>query len=196
MFLFYLNFHENEIENVLNHSEAKAIFVSDNLKPKIQNFKNDILKYQIRIEDFTLESDKGVFYREREDGPLDIEVKEDDLLAIIYTSGTTGSSKGVMLTHKNIVHNVTQAASVQDVQGSDRFLSILPLSHTYENTLGLILPIKSGSCIYYVPKPPTPAVLLPALTEVKPTLMLSVPLIIEKIYRNKIAKTFLEKCIN
>jgi len=95
-----------------------------------------------------------------------------------------------MLTHKNIVHNVIQAANVQDVHDKDRFLSILPLSHTYENTLGLILPIKSGSCIYYLSKPPTPAVLLPALTAVRPTLMLSVPLIIEKIYRNKIAKTF------
>ncbi len=184
------DFHENEIENVLKHSEAKAIFVSNSLLSKTKDLQNGFLKHQILIEDFALLNDAGVFYKEGDYLPLNIELNEEDLLAIIYTSGTTGNSKGVMLTHKNIVHNVTQAADVQDVNKNDRFLSILPLSHTYENTLGLILPIKSGSCIYYLDKPPTPAVLLPALKEVKPTLMLSVPLIIEKIYRNKIAKTF------
>lgn len=184
------DFHKDEIENVLEHSEAKAIFISKSLLSKTEHTKNKILQHQIRIEDFTLLNDIGISYKEGDHRPLNADVKEDDLLAIIYTSGTTGNSKGVMLTHKNIVHNVLQAGDVQDVNNSDRFLSILPLSHTYENTLGLILPIKSGSCIYYLEKPPTPAVLLPALQAVKPTLMLSVPLIIEKIYRNKIAKTF------
>ena len=78
---------------------------------------------------------------------------------------------------------------------NDRFLSVLPLSHTYENTLGLILPMLSGSCVYYLRKPPTPTVLLPALVEIKPTIMLTVPLIIEKIYFNKILPTFRDKLI-
>ena len=115
------------------------------------------------------------------------------MAAIIYTSGTTGKSKGVMLTHKNICFNAEKANVVQNVKNSDRFLSILPLSHTYENTLGLILPMLAGACVYYLRKPPTPSVLLPALKEVKPTLMLSVPLIIEKIYFNKILPAFTEK---
>lgn len=184
------DFHETEIENVLKHSEAKAVFVSENLLSKIKNIDNDILKHQIQIEDFSLKNDNGVNYEEKDHEDIAVNVKEDDLLAIIYTSGTTGNSKGVMLTHKNIVHNVIQAASVQDIDDKDRFLSILPLSHTYENTLGLILPIMKGSCIYYLSKPPIPSVLLPALASVKPTMMLTVPLIIEKIYKNKIAKTF------
>ncbi len=183
------DFHEKEIENVLKHSEAKALFVSGNLLSKTEHLHNEFLKHQIKIEDFSLLNEVGIVFKENHH-PISADVKEEDLLAIIYTSGTTGNSKGVMLSHKNIVHNVTQAANVQDVHENDRFLSILPLSHTYENTLGLILPIKSGSCIYYLRKPPTPAILLPALQAVKPTLMLSVPLIIEKIYRNKIAKTF------
>jgi len=78
---------------------------------------------------------------------------------------------------------------------NDRFLSVLPLSHTYENTLGLIIPVLNGSSIFYLRKPPTPAVLLPALEEVRPTAMLTVPLIIEKIYFNKILPAFREKFI-
>jgi long-chain acyl-CoA synthetase len=78
---------------------------------------------------------------------------------------------------------------------NDRFLSVLPLSHTYENTLGLILPMLSGCCVYYLRKPPTPPVLLPAMAEVKPTVMLTVPLIMEKVYFNKILPAFKEKLI-
>ncbi len=123
------------------------------------------------------------------------EVEEDDLASIIYTSGTTGRSKGVMLTHKNISFNALKGMIIQPINENDRFLSVLPLSHTYENTLGLVLPMLGGSCVYYLRKPPTPAVLIPALAEVKPTIMLTVPLIMEKIYFNKILPAFSDKWI-
>ena len=123
------------------------------------------------------------------------EIQEDDLASIIYTSGTTGRSKGVMLTHKNISFNALKGRVIQPIDETDRFLSVLPLSHTYENTLGLILPMLCGSCVYYLRKPPTPSVLIPAMAEVKPTLMLTVPLIMEKIYFNKILPAFREKMI-
>ncbi len=116
-----------------------------------------------------------------DDGP-----DEDDLAAIIYTSGTTGSSKGVMLTHRNIVSNAVGAANIAQIGQQDRLLSILPLSHTYECTLGLVLPVIMGAAVYYLSKPPTPTILLPALQKVRPTFVLSVPLVMEKIYRNKI----------
>jgi long-chain acyl-CoA synthetase len=122
-------------------------------------------------------------------------VSESDLASIIYTSGTTGRSKGVMLTHKNISFTAIKGRTIQHIDETDRFLSVLPLSHTYENTLGLILPMLCGSCVFYLKKPPTPAVLLPALEEVKPTLMLTVPLIIEKIFFNKILPAFRDKLI-
>jgi long-chain acyl-CoA synthetase len=98
-----------------------------------------------------------------------------------------------MLTHRNISFNAQKGRKIQWIDENDRFLSVLPLSHTYENTLGLILPMLCGSCVYYLRKPPTPAVLLPALAEVKPTMMLTVPLIIEKIYFNKIMPAFRDK---
>ncbi len=186
------DFSPVEIENVLNHSESKAIFVSDNLKAKIEKYKNDKLLHRILIDDFSiLESDKpGVQYKEGAKPQKEYTVKEEDLAVIIYTSGTTGKSKGVMLSHKNISSNAVASMSVQEINSNDRFLSVLPLSHTYENTIGFILPVICGASISYIRKPPTPAVLLPALKEVRPTLMLTVPLIIEKIYRNKVLPNF------
>jgi long-chain acyl-CoA synthetase len=186
------DFSETEIENVLAHSEAKAIFVSENLKSKIENFKAGILQHRIFIEDFSmLETNNPDIYFEEDSAPeKEYKVSEDDLAVIIYTSGTTGKSKGVMLSHKNISSNAVASRGVQEINSTDRWLSVLPLSHTYENTIGFILPIICGSSIFYIKKPPTPAVLLPALKTVRPTLMLTVPLIIEKIYRTKVLPTF------
>jgi long-chain acyl-CoA synthetase len=95
-----------------------------------------------------------------------------------------------MLTHKNIVNNAIQVLSIEAVNSTHSFLSILPLSHTYENTLGFILPLMQGATVYYLDKPPTATVLLPALKIVKPTHILSVPMVIEKIYRNQILPKF------
>jgi long-chain acyl-CoA synthetase len=154
-----------------------------------------VFKTVIRIEDFSLVlSENDSFKFDPSARPLrNYEVGEEDLASIIYTSGTTGRSKGVMLTHRNISFNAQKGRKIQWIDENDRFLSVLPLSHTYENTLGLILPMLCGSCVYYLRKPPTPAVLLPALAEVKPTMMLTVPLIIEKIYFNKIMPAFRDK---
>ena len=91
-----------------------------------------------------------------------------------------------MLTHKNIVWNAFASSKIPDFNANDRMLSILPLAHVYECTLGLVIPIMCGSSVYYVKKPPTAAVLLPALEMVKPTAMLTVPLIIEKMYKTRI----------
>ncbi len=186
------DFSETEIENVLTHSEAKAIFVSNGLKLKIENFRKETLVHRILIDDFSLleTSESGVQYEEGLTPKREYKVAEDDLVVIIYTSGTTGKSKGVMLTHKNISSNAVASMSIQEINTDDRFLSVLPLSHTYENTIGFILPVICGASIYYINKPPTPAVLLPALKKIRPTLMLTVPLIIEKIYRNKVLPNF------
>ncbi|MDE7374073.1 MAG: AMP-binding protein, partial [Odoribacter sp.] len=120
----------------------------------------------------------------------DIQVEEEDTASIIYTSGTTGFSKGVELTHRNLVWDARQCATIQQVSTEDRFLSILPLAHTYENTLGLLLPLMFGSQIYYLDRVPTPKLLVPAMQKIRPTVMLSVPLIIEKIYKTQILPKF------
>jgi long-chain acyl-CoA synthetase len=186
------DFSGTEVANVLEHSGAKAIYISNSLLSRIEGFKSDDLKTVILIENFSL------IFSENSSTKFDLtalpaknyNVEEEDLASIIYTSGTTGRSKGVMLTHKNISFNALNGRAIQFIDENDRFLSVLPLSHTYENTLGLILPMLCGSCVYYLKKPPTPSVLIPALAEIKPTMMLTVPLIIEKIYFNKILPTF------
>lgn len=191
------DFSGTEVNNVVNHSGARVIFVSSTLSSKLDEVVSDHLDLRVLIDDFSIiKGVKTPVVYSKDDRPVKkYEVEESSLAAIIYTSGTTGRSKGVMLSHKNISFTAIKSRIIQPLNETDRFLSVLPLSHTYENTLGLILPMLCGSCVYYLRKPPTPAVLLPALELVKPTIMLTVPLIIEKIYFNKILPAFHEKFI-
>lgn len=186
------DFHASEIGNILEHSESNAIFVSDGLRSKINAISYEQLPLRIRIEDYTLfenQKETAIFLPDAK--PIrQYTVIPDDLAAIIYTSGTTGKSKGVMLSHGNICFTAKMSDRVQEINETDKFLSVLPLSHTYENTIGLIFPMSKGACIYYLGKVPTPSVLLPALQVIKPTVMLTVPLIIEKIFRNRIKPKF------
>ncbi|MGD9929102.1 MAG: AMP-binding protein [Mangrovibacterium sp.] len=191
------DFHTNEIRNILQHAEVEAVFVSDSLMSKLEPEEYPLMKI-IRIENFreVNSEDYPSFSTNERSVAFEYEnVEEDDLLSIIYTSGTTGKSKGVMLTHKNVVWTAQQSLSFQFIDPSDRFLSVLPLSHTFENTLGLIFPIMHGSSVHYLRKAPTAPVLLPALQEVKPTIMLVVPLIIEKVYKGKILPQINNKAI-
>jgi long-chain acyl-CoA synthetase len=191
------DFSATEVANILDHSGAKVLFISNSLLTRIEGFKSEYLKSIILIEDFSLmNSEKRSEKYDASALPSkSYEVEEEDLASIIYTSGTTGRSKGVMLTHKNITFNAMKGMVIQPIDETDRFLSVLPLSHTYENTLGLVLPLLGGSCVYYLRKPPTPTVLIPAMAEIKPTMMLTVPLIMEKIYFNKIMPAFRDKLI-
>ncbi len=187
------DFTAHEVNNILKHSEAKAIFVSKKQLAKYKELGN-ILDKVILLDDFTQINDLKNFDLTQNtrllDQPLDPEkeydVDEEDLAFIVYTSGTTGKSKGVMLLHRNTASNVLDIQYVEWLDPGEKFLSILPLSHTYENTVGFLAPFLHGSTIYYLEKPPTASLLLPALRKVKPTYMLSVPLIIEKIYRKNI----------
>ncbi len=189
------DFHENEIKTIIEHSEAKILFISEGLYNSINEETADLVQKIILVDNFavvpkktpfthlkSLEPSLPLFLKERPS----VEVNEEDLASIIYTSGTTGNSKGVMLTHRNLAWTTQQCYNLQKIKTSDRFLSILPLSHTLENTVGFLLPLNFGASVHYLRKPPVPSVLLPALQLVKPTIMLTVPLIIEKIYKSKI----------
>jgi long-chain acyl-CoA synthetase len=182
------DFTPSEIQNILDHSGSKAIFISSSLKQKLEKVSGKTLVHKIQIDDFSYEgkpSSEAIFDLDRKPRN-EYDVNEEDLAAIIYTSGTTGSSKGVMLTHKNISFNVLACRKLKEVNETDRFLSILPLSHTLENTVGFLVAIFNGACVYYLKKAPSPSVLVPALQNIKPTIVLSVPMVIEKIYYNKV----------
>ena len=175
-----------EITNIINHSECKAIFVSQRLLPKLSQECIDKMVLVIDIEKFEIikRDDSSYTCNGRVISPL-----PDDLATIIYTSGTTGSAKGVMLSHRNLITNVKISYHAHKCTEKDKWLSILPMPHTYELSIGVLYPIFVGACVYYIQKPPTPSVLLPAIKTVKPTIMLSVPLVIEKIYKNSVVPT-------
>ena len=177
---------ENEITNILTHSESKVIFISKRLLPKLSQECIDKLTLVIDIETFE------IIKKEKDAFQCDGWVRTpsaDELAAIIYTSGTTGKAKGVMLSHRNLCQNIMEAHKAERCFKKDRFMSILPMAHAYEMALGCLYPIYVGACVYYIPKPPTPSVLMAAMKKIRPTVMCSVPLIIEKVYRKSIVPT-------
>ena len=115
-------------------------------------------------------------------------LEEDDIASIIYTSGTTGTSKGVVLTHKNLLRNADLSTTQYiKLKPGMRALSILPVSHVYEFTTGQILTMMCGLEIHFLGKPPVVSILLPALKNVRPHVILSVPLLMEKVYKSAVA---------
>ncbi len=185
------DFSESEITNIIEHSESKAIFVSKKLYYKLNQEIINSLDVIIQVDDFSvikgealLESNISQAIEELEQ--MHTTPDEFDLALIIYTSGTTGNSKGVMLSNKNLISHLYIARDLRPSFEWDIWLSILPLSHALECSLSFLLPFSSGSSVYYIDKAPTPSVLLKTLKEVRPTTMLVVPLIIEKIYKNSI----------
>jgi len=179
------DFSEFEIRNVIEHSEAKAVIVSDKLRHKMSEGEIDNLNVIINIDTLEVEYNSTRITPVEQGAAL-----EEELATIIYTSGTTGNSKGVMLTHKNMCSHLHAAALLRPGFSNDVWLSVLPLSHTLESSLCMLLPMVSGSSVYYIEKAPTPSVLMQALKIVRPTTMLSVPLIIEKIYKSSILPKF------
>ncbi len=199
------DFHVNEILHIIRHSGSKLVFVSmaqyekigyanwetppvmiclDNFEDISPQLPKETLKSFLQTQSIHLNTLKNRALKAV--GLAKEEVLEDDLAAIIYTSGTTGSSKGVMLTHKNLVYDAHITLGIQKVDHTDRLLSILPLPHTYECTIGFIIPMMQGACVYYLDKPPTARILVPAMQKIKPTMILTVPLIIEKIFKMQV----------
>lgn len=198
------DFHDNEIKTIIEHSETKVIFVSTGLYGNLTEESKQLINHIILVDNFaivpknTLAQHVGELKSslpETLNESIQAEVEEEDLASIIYTSGTTGNSKGVMLTHKNLAWTTQQCYTLQEIKPTDRFISILPLSHTLENTVGFLLPMKYGASVHYLRKPPVASVLLPALEVVKPTIMLTVPLIIEKVFRSKIYPAFQKSAV-
>ena len=188
------DFNSFELNNVLNHCEARVMFVSESLQYKLHEveYKPETV---VLMDDFSVLTSKiaGLVFQPQKQSDTLYFAGENELAILLYTSGTTGDSKGVMLSQKNVLYNAYQSGEVQEIKEHSRFLSVLPLSHTYENTIGLILPITKGANISYLRKPPTASVLLPAMEKVKPQLMLTVPLIIEKVYKNSILPAIQKK---
>lgn len=203
----YPSLSSESIKYILNDCKSEIVFVSTGLQlDKILSIRKDCpdLKYIISFNSVERANEKehiisfqNIFCEKKSLTKNELleklaiisdNVQEDDLLTIIYTSGTTGVPKGVMLTHKNIYSNLETFPDVLHYDESDIFLSYLPYSHIFERTTGYYLPFFAGSKIYYAQSIDTIAL---QMTEVKPTIIITVPRLLDKIY-NKLMKTAVE----
>ena len=192
---------EADCHHILNEMEVPVLFISQRQLEKVYELNQKKLRRIITLDDSTatqeiikvipfstyLEDARAA--QEAKKGDKEkafVEVEEDDLASILYTSGTSGYSKAVMLSHKNLTANAYSAATMIEVDKGNVFLSVLPMSHTYEFTLGFITPLIKGCKIAYAGKAPTPAILQRLCNHEKPKVMFAVPLIMEKIYKKRV----------
>ena len=197
------DFRETEVRSILEHAGVKTVFVSGKLISRLNEGLPDSVEMVINTDDFrVLETNEGQVQEPATEPGALVKLESDtlispedksyynaageDLAAIIYTSGTTGRSKGVMLTHINLLSNAVQSGTLHKVLPDDRFLGILPLAHTLESTVGMLVALLNGAMVQYIDRAPTAAYLRPILQKLRPTTMLTVPLIIDKIYRTTI----------
>jgi len=186
-------FSAEQIQNIIDHSRVGAICLSGATAKKIDTssiklplvFIDSIYGDEISVS-VNGEQKRMTLNAEEHDAALH-QRGPDELATIIYTSGTQGNSKGVMLSGANLISSAASSLDFVKLFPRDRLLSVLPLAHTYECSLGLIAPLLCGASVTYLEKPPSPHVLLQAAKLLRPTAMVTVPLLIEKIYRSAIA---------
>lgn len=199
-------FTPDQMHNIVNHSEARVLFVGDVVATQIDATKMPKLEGIIYIPDYSLvlsRTEKLTFAREhlnemfgqrfpkyfrKEHINYYIEQSPDELALINYTSGTTGFSKGVMLPYRALWSNAYFAQSVlgNEVRSGDRIISILPMAHMYGMAFEFIFEFLTGCHIYFLTRIPSPAIIAQAFSEIKPRVIISVPLIIEKIIRKRV----------
>lgn len=199
-------FLPEQIHNIVNHSDAKILFVGDVVATQIDATKMPKLEGIIYLPDYSLvvsRTDKLTFAREhlnemfgqrypkffrQEHVHYYHEQSPDELALINYTSGTTGHSKGVMIPYRAMWSNADFAEHVLGklLKAGDNVISILPMAHMYGMAFEFIFEFLKGMHIFYLTRVPSPAIISQALAEVKPVIMISVPLVIEKIIRKKV----------
>lgn len=183
----------NDVINFLNVSSAKAILGDDKYLKSLAGNKESIDNKNILLINFNSEKDTNSYksyslllengYNLLEEGDKEfdnIKIDPDAMKVLIFTSGTTGNAKGVCLSHKNITSNIMSTFGIVKVKRNDQVLSILPLHHTYECTLGFLLVIYSGGCISYCEGLRH---ITNNISEFRPTVILCVPLLLEKMYK-------------
>ncbi|BHH84470.1 AMP-binding protein [Desulforhopalus sp. 52FAK] len=190
---------ESDVHHILNEMQVKALFTTQKQIDKIYELRNELKGLVITLDDYTAEIsivpvitfatflvEAITAFDDNPEDPYFPVVGEDDLASILYTSGTSGYSKAVMLTHKNLTANAYAAADLMDIPPGSVWLSILPMSHTYEFTCGFMLPLLCGGRIAYAGKSPTPAILQKLCAHEKPFAIFAVPLVLEKIYKKRV----------
>lgn len=200
------DFNPEDIHHILNHSESIFLFAAENLFDKLVKEKIPGITAVIGLTDFS-----GLYFNRNEEkdrwdkcfskaragisAPENFELDEyndDDLSIISYTSGTSGFTKGVMIPARSLLSNIIFAQEHMPLKAGDRIVSFLPMAHVFGLLFEFLFPVSVGCHVTFLTKPPTPQVIIKAFQEIKPRLILSVPLVIEKIY-NKRIKPALQK---
>lgn len=197
-------FHDEDIQHIISHSGSRILFSTDELAGRINEERLPSLQAVVSLDSLTLISCRDKHLPEEirrikaeELSKIEAVTAEtfalppgrdsEEMAALSYTSGTSGFSKGVMLPYRSLLANVNFARENLRLNPGDRILNFLPLAHTYAASFDFLFPFILGCHITFLGKMPTPKVLIKAFAEVRPSLTLFVPLIIEKLYKKRLA---------
>ena len=199
------DFNPADIANLVNHSDSVILYTDSKTWAAMPTQTMTSLKAAINVEDFSLlyasdaeleEKLKATLAEELEaditkkDAITDYKIGDlDDLAIINYTSGTTSAPKGVMLTARNLSSNIEFALAHIPVERGDQIMSMLPMAHMYGMAFEFLYPLFGGARVFFLGKTPTPTLLMQALGDIKPYLLITVPLVLEKIFKNKVMPT-------
>ena len=198
------DFHDDDIQHILNHSESQVLFATEAIAAKIDEERMARLKAVVSLDTLGLLSSRDKRLpgevreieeeaREKiagvtaESFTLPPDRNDSSLAALVYTSGTSGFSKGVMLPYRSLMANIIYARENLRLNMAEQTLSFLPLAHAYACTFDLLFPFTVGCHITFLEQIPSPKILIEAFAEVRPSLILFVPLILEKLYKKKLA---------
>ena len=184
---------ENEIENVLKRSKASAVIFSKKKEEVIKRVAPNLpdVKYFIEMNSDSSLEDRFVgiehlieegktLVKNGDDSYMKIEIDPDEFKVLLFTSGTTSNAKGVMLCNRNLAQNINAASAYVDLRPDDRLMSILPLHHTYESSIGFLYPFAMGASVSICQGL---KYIVPDLKETNPTALLTVPLLVENLYK-------------
>ena len=197
------DFNESNTNHIINHSESKLVIGAKSLLGKIDFDNAEKLQALVVLEDFSLHAAKDENFKYKLADAFDyykknklekqqfefVEWKPEQTCIISYTSGTSGFTKGVMIPERSLVSNIVYAQEHMPLESGHKIVSFLPMAHVYGLLFEFLFPVTLGCHITFLNKIPSPAVITKVFGAVRPHLILSVPLVIEKIYKKRILPT-------
>jgi len=196
------DFKPEDLTNLINHSDASLLFADDKIYETLDNSKIPQITGVVSLDDFSMitaqktdlkrkylaldEKFQKAYPALKQEDVKFSDITNDKLAVISYTGGTTGFSKGVMLSHNSLAANIRYAQANMPLESGDPVVSFLPLAHTYGCAFEFLFPFTYGCHITILSKTPSPQIIVQAFKEIRPRLVLSVPLVIEKIFKKQL----------